>query len=73
MTLLIVLVCISVYITGWVYAAKYFSNDDEAGALIFCAFVGFFFVPLIFYYIDYYTPTSKKPKPIKDDSDLLPF
>jgi hypothetical protein len=75
MILLIVLICISVYISGWVYAFKCIhkaSDYEDAPELgFYAAFFGLFFIPIAMYYIEYYEPSPKKPKPIRDDSDLL--
>ena len=66
MTLLIVLICITIYISGWVYAAKCYKCDSDADAMFFTAFFGLFFIPILIYYIEYYTI-----KKVKDDQDLL--
>lgn len=75
MTLLIILLSIAVYITGWIYAiacSKAAHYDDEAPFFgIFGALIGLVFIPIAIYYIEYYEPAPKKPKPIKDDHDLL--
>lgn len=68
MTLLIVLLPIAVYITGWVYAFKCVKkasySDDTRFFGISSALFGLFFIPIAIYYIEYYTPG-------KDDQDLL--
>lgn len=75
MILLIVLISITVYVTGWVYAFKCIHkatyNDDAPEIGFYAAFFGLFFIPIAMYYIEYYEPLPKKPKPVKDDSDLL--
>ena len=71
MTLLIISICISFYISGWVYAFKCYSKDTDSDFSFAAAFLGLFFIPIILYYVEYYRPSPKKPKPIKDDSDLL--
>lgn len=71
MTLLIVLICITIYIFGWIYAFKCYSKDTDSDFSFAAAFLGLFFIPIILYYVEYYRPSPKKPKPIKDDQDLL--
>ncbi len=75
MTLLIVLICISFYISGWVYTFKCIhkasDNDNAPEVGFYAAFCGLFFIPIVMYHIKYYEPSPKKPKSIKDDSDLL--
>lgn len=71
MTLLIVLICIGVYITGWVYAfkcVKYASTWDDPEIFVVAALFGLFFIPIAMYYTEYYKPSPKKTK---DDQDLL--
>lgn len=71
MTLLIVLICVTVYISGWVYAFKCFAKDSDVDFCFGAALFGLFFIPIMLYYVEYYRPSPKKPKLIKDDSDLL--